>query len=77
MFLKKYPARKAQICVEASSGCVDSSLFKSCSPGVGWGNNGGDRLLHWSILRKSLKILFLKTIGPEKLKLVWKHHQIV
>lgn len=37
--LKNQLARKAVPCVEASSGIVDSSLFKSCSPRVGWGHN--------------------------------------
>lgn len=36
--LKNQLARKAVTCVEASSGIVDSSLFKSC-PRVGWGHN--------------------------------------
>ena len=72
--------------MEASSGSVDSSLFKSWSPGVGWGHNWGIKF-YIGIYRENLKksstqeymeiIFFSKTIRPEKLKLKWKHPQVV
>lgn len=35
------PCRKAETCVEASSGSVDLSLLKLWTPGVGWATIGG------------------------------------
>ena len=54
LLLKNYWARKAQIKMGASTGSVDSNLFKSWSPGVGWGHNWGIKL-YIGIYREILK----------------------
>ena len=53
-------ARKAVTYMEASSGNVDSSLFKSWSPGVGLGPEGGMEFYIGIYIEKIFKNLLLK-----------------
>ena len=77
LLLKNYQGRKSQIKKEASSGSVDLSLFKSRSPGVGWGNNREIKFYN-GIYREHLsKSSPQKTIRQENLKLKWNHPQVV
>ena len=76
LLFRNHLARKAKICMKASSDSVILSSFKSLYPGVRWGHNWV-KGLHRNILCKSFKIFFLETNQPGKLKLVWKHPYVV
>lgn len=41
IFENVYSKNRRRLCVKASAEKVNSSLFKSWSLGVGWGNNSG------------------------------------
>lgn len=40
-------------------------------------HNGGNKFLHCNKKRKSFKVFFSKAIWTEKLKLLWRHPQVV
>lgn len=69
--LKIYSARKAVTCVEATSGSVDSTLFKSRIKSVEWDHNGrsggGGGFLFRNILEKEnlSKSSYLKSFVPK------------
>lgn len=69
--LKIYSARKAVTCVEATSGSVGSTLFKSRIKSVEWDHNGksggGGGFLFRNILEKEnlSKSSYLKSFVPK------------
>jgi hypothetical protein len=70
--LKNHKARKAQIYTKASLFSSDSSLYKSWSPGVGWGHNGENhfyKCLYWKKIFK----FFSRTSRQISIKLDTNH----
>lgn len=57
-------ARKAEHCVEGSSGSIDSSLLKSWSPGIGWGHNRGMNFCQ-GLYRENLSKTSQKAFGQK------------
>lgn len=60
LFLENNSFRDAETWLETSSGKVNSSFFKSLSPEIWWGNNGGWILIamgtvEYNIIRKNVK----------------------